>query len=136
MPTRNQHSYTDPDLRAKLKDEIMKGDKGGKPGQWSARKSQLLAHEYEAKGGGYKGDKSEEAKSLDKWTEEKWGTKDGEKAERNGETHRYLPKAAWDALSPEEKKATDRKKVEGSKSGEQHVANTAKAKAARKKAGA
>ena len=134
MPTRNQHSYTDPDLRAKLKDEIMKGDKGGKPGQWSARKSQFLAHEYEAKGGGYKGEKSESAKSLDKWTDEKWTTKDGKKAERGGETHRYLPKDAWDALSPEEKKATDRKKVAASKKGEQHVANTEKAKAARKKA--
>ena len=134
MAARNQHSYTDPDLRAKLKDEIMKGDKGGKPGQWSARKSQLLAHEYEAKGGGYKGEKSEGAKSLDKWTDEKWTTKDGKKAERDGETHRYLPKEAWDALSPEEKKATDRKKVAASKKGEQYVANTNEAKAARKKA--
>ena len=51
MAARNQHSYTDPELRQRIKDEIVKGDKGGKPGQWSARKSQLLAHEYEAQGG-------------------------------------------------------------------------------------
>lgn len=33
--------YTDPQLRARLKDEIQAGDRGGKPGQWSARKAQL-----------------------------------------------------------------------------------------------
>ena len=131
MAARNQHSYTDPELRQRIKDEIMKGDKGGKPGQWSARKSQLLAHEYEAQGGGYKGPKTESQKHLDEWTEQEWTTKDGKKAERNGETHRYLPKEAWEALSPEEKRATDRKKVEGSRKGEQYVENTEKAKAAR-----
>ena len=30
------------------------GSKGGKPGQWSARKAQMLAKQYKAKGGGYK----------------------------------------------------------------------------------
>ena len=39
--------YTDPDLRARLKDEVQAGDKGGKPGQWSARKAQLVAAAYE-----------------------------------------------------------------------------------------
>ena len=48
--------YTDPDLRRKIKDELMQSDKGGKPGQWSARKSQMLAREYEAQGGSYKGE--------------------------------------------------------------------------------
>lgn len=134
MPARNQHSYTDPELRQRLKAEIKKGDKGGRPGQWSARKSQLLAHEYEAHGGGYKGKKTEAQKSLDHWTDQEWTTKDGKEAERDGETHRYLPKKAWDELSPEEKKATDRKKVAGSKHGHQYVSNTTKAKAARKKA--
>ena len=37
--------YTDPELRARLKEEIKAGDRGGKPGRWSARKSQLLTHE-------------------------------------------------------------------------------------------
>ena len=36
----------------------MAGDKGGKPGQWSARKAQLVAQRYEKTGGGYSGGKS------------------------------------------------------------------------------
>jgi hypothetical protein len=61
----------------RIKDRVMAGDrKGGKPGQWSARQSQLLAQEYEKAGGGYKGGKSEKQKDLSKWTKEKWGTKD------------------------------------------------------------
>lgn len=54
----------------------MAGSKGGKPGQWSARKAQLVAQEYEKEGGGYKGGKNEKQKSLEKWGEEKWQTKD------------------------------------------------------------
>jgi hypothetical protein len=46
--------YTNPSLRFKLKEEIKKGSKGGNPGEWSARKSQLLKHEYELHGGDYK----------------------------------------------------------------------------------
>ena len=62
--------YTDPELRLRLKDEVVAGDKGGKPGQWSARKAQLLAHEYEAEGGGYKGGKSRTQRHLQEWTHE------------------------------------------------------------------
>jgi len=68
--------YTKPELRERIKDRIMESSKGGKPGQWSARRSQLLAQEYEKAGGGYKGGKDEKQKSLEKWTEEKWSTKD------------------------------------------------------------
>jgi hypothetical protein len=46
--------YTKPTLRKKLFERIKAGDKGGKPGQWSARKAQLLAREYKDVGGGYK----------------------------------------------------------------------------------
>ena len=49
--------YTKPELRERIKDRIMESSKGGKPGQWSARRSQLLAQEYEKAGGGYKGGK-------------------------------------------------------------------------------
>ena len=42
----------------------------------SARKAQLVAQEYEKAGGGYKGGKGKEQKSLEKWGEEKWQTKD------------------------------------------------------------
>lgn len=54
--------YTDPELRERLKEEIKASDKDGKPGQWSARKSQLLNREYEQHGGGYKGDKTDRAR--------------------------------------------------------------------------
>ena len=47
-------NYTNPDLRERIKAEVTAGDKGGRAGQWSARKAQLVAHEYEAQGGGYK----------------------------------------------------------------------------------
>jgi hypothetical protein len=47
-------NYTKPAMRKRLFEKIKAGSKGGKPGQWSARKAQLLAKEYKAKGGGYK----------------------------------------------------------------------------------
>ena len=47
-------NYTKPDMRKRLFQKIMRGSKGGKPGQWSARKAQILAREYKAAGGGYK----------------------------------------------------------------------------------
>ena len=47
-------NYTKPTLRKKLFNKIMAGSRGGNPGQWSARKAQLLAKEYKAAGGGYK----------------------------------------------------------------------------------
>jgi len=47
-------NYTKPAMRKKLFNKIKGGTKGGKAGQWSARKAQLLAKEYKAAGGGYK----------------------------------------------------------------------------------
>ena len=47
-------NYTKPALRKKLFEKIKAGSRGGKPGQWSARKAQLLALEYKKAGGGYK----------------------------------------------------------------------------------
>lgn len=47
-------NYTKPTMRKALFNKIKTGDKGGKPGQWSARKAQLLAKQYKEKGGGYK----------------------------------------------------------------------------------
>jgi hypothetical protein len=46
--------YTKPTLRKQLFERIKAGDKGGSPGQWSARKAQMLAREYKSAGGGYK----------------------------------------------------------------------------------
>lgn len=129
-----EQTYTDPALRDRLKTEIMAGDKGGKPGQWSARKAQLLTHEYEKAGGGYKGGPTEAQEHLHKWAEEKWTTSDGKPAERAGGTARYLPEEAWDKLTPEQKKATEAEKQEGSRAGHQFVPNTEEAKEASREA--
>lgn len=127
--------YTKPELREKLKEQITAGDKGGKPGQWSARKAQLLAADYEKEGGGYKKEgRTDKQKHLESWTEEKWQTADGKKAARGKTTARYLPKEAWDKLTPEQRKATDEKKKTTSRTGKQFVANTPAAKKARKAA--
>jgi hypothetical protein len=74
MP-QDESKYSKPELREGIKDRVMAGSKGGKPGQWSARKAQLVAQQYEKAGGGYKGGKGEKQKDLSKWTKEKWGTK-------------------------------------------------------------
>jgi hypothetical protein len=125
-------AYTNPAKRERIKNRIMAGSKGGKPGQWSARKAQLLALEYKKAGGGYSGAKTAAQSSLTKWTGEKWRTSDGKPAERKGGTTRYLPDKAWDKLTPAQKAATNRKKIGASKQGKQFVANTPAAKQAGK----
>lgn len=47
-------NYTKPALRKRLFYSIKRGTKGGRAGQWSARKAQMLARRYKAAGGGYK----------------------------------------------------------------------------------
>lgn len=47
-------NYTKPGMRKRLFERIKAGSRGGNPGQWSARKAQLLASEYKKAGGGYK----------------------------------------------------------------------------------
>ena len=47
-------NYTKPGLRKSIFNRIKAGGKGGTPGQWSARKAQMMAKEYKAKGGRYK----------------------------------------------------------------------------------
>jgi len=47
-------NYTKPGMRKTLFNNIKAGSKGGGAGQWSARKAQMLAKQYKAKGGGYK----------------------------------------------------------------------------------
>jgi hypothetical protein len=47
-------NYTKPTMRTNLFNTIKAGTRGGKAGQWSARKAQLLANEYKKAGGGYK----------------------------------------------------------------------------------
>ena len=64
-------------------------------------------------------------KSLKKWTKQEWTTSDGSKSDGK---KRYLPKKAWDELSPAEKAATNRAKSkgDGGKTGKQHVAQPKK----------
>ena len=47
-------NYTKPGMRKRLFNRIKAGGKGGAPGQWSARKAQMLAQAYKKAGGGYK----------------------------------------------------------------------------------
>jgi len=56
--------------------------------------------------------------SLKKWSAEKWKTSDGKPSKGK---KRYLPSAAWDALSPAEKAATNRAKAKGNAKGKQFV---------------
>lgn len=111
---------TDPALWERVKHEITAGDKGGKPGQWSARKAQMAVREYEKRGGGYVGPRDDAHNSLHQWTEEGWTTKSGGKSLETGE--RYLPKKAIEELSDEEYARTSAKKRADLKKGEQFSA--------------
>lgn len=118
--------YTKPELREQLKEKIKEENKGGKSGEWSARKSQLLVKEYEKQGGGYKnnGKKTPAQKNLTQWTKEDWQTVDNKTAIRDVETVRYLPKKVWEQLSDEEKDEVNRLKIVGSRHGKQMIGNT------------
>ena len=114
-------SYTKPGLRESIKKRVLAGSRGGKPGQWSARKAQLVAQEYKKAGGGYTGSKSSKQKSLSKWTNEEWGTKSGKPSTQGSKAtgERYLPKKARQALSKKEYAATSAKKRQDTKAGKQ-----------------
>lgn len=120
--------YTRPLLREKIKNVIMKSSKGGKPGQWSARKAQLLALSYKKAGGGYTGPKKNPQKSLDKWTSEKWTTKSGKPSTQGSEAtgERYLPKKAIESLSSAEYSRTTKAKRIGTAQGKQYVSQPKK----------
>jgi hypothetical protein len=102
---------------------VKAGDKGGNPGQWSARKAQLATQRYKKSGGGYSGSKTEAQKSLSKWTDEDWGTKSGKPSTQGKKAtgERYLPKKAREALSSKEYSATSKAKRAGTKAGKQFV---------------
>ena len=110
---------SDPKLWEKVKTAVTKGDKGGKPNQWSARKAQLASSEYKKEGGGYEGEKTSD-NHLQQWTEEEWGTKSGKESGQTGE--RYLPKDAREHLSDAEYKRTSAKKRSDTAKGKQFSA--------------
>lgn len=113
---------SDPKLWEKVKEEVTEGDKGGKPGQWSARKAQLAVHDYKAEGGEYEGKKTAD-NHLSQWTKEEWGTKSGRESGKTGE--RYLPEKAREALSDDEYKRSSEKKRADTRKGRQHSAQPA-----------
>jgi len=124
-------TYTEPELRERLKQQIRQGDRGGRPGQWSARKAQLLVREYEKAGGGYvdEGRRTPAQHHLEQWSEQEWHTGSGDDRARGEDgTARYLPDVAWQLLSEQERGATDRRKKQAD---EQYVANTEAAREAR-----
>jgi hypothetical protein len=106
-----------PGLWKRIVARVRSGSKGGKAGQWSARKAQLAVAAYKKSGGGYSGKKSS-SNSLSKWTKQKWTTSDGKPSKGK---KRYLPEKAWKSLSASEKAATNRAKAEGNKKGKQFV---------------
>ncbi|KAB7782069.1 hypothetical protein [Methylorubrum populi] len=108
---------TDPKLWDKVKKEVTQSSKGGKPGQWSARKAQMATSEYKKEGGGYAGKKTGD-NHLKQWTEEEWGTKSGKESGKTGE--RYLPKKAREKLSDSEYARSTAKKRADSAKGKQH----------------
>ncbi len=110
---------SDPKLWEAVKTEITAGDKGGKPGQWSARKAQMASHEYQKRGGGYLGERDPH-NHLVEWTEEKWGTKSGGESLETGE--RYLPEAAREAMTDEEYARTTAAKKKDLRAGKQFSA--------------
>ena len=129
---------SDPALWERVKEEITAGAKGGRKGQWSARKAQMAVAEYKKRGGGYLGERDPD-NHLHQWTEEDWGTKSGGKSGDTGE--RYLPADARDALTDAEYRRTTAAKRRDTAEGKQFsaqpadvAAKTAKARDHRTKA--
>ena len=124
--------YSNPGLRKRIVAAVKAGDKGGRPGQWSARKAQIANQRYEKAGGGYSGPKTKAQSNLSKWTKEEWRTKSGKPSTQGPKAtgERYLPKKAIASLSAAEYAATSRKKRAGIKQGKQFVPNTKAAKTA------
>lgn len=106
-------------LWKRVKAEVLRSNKGGNPGQWSARKAQLSVQLYKKRGGRYSGPLSKEAKHLRSWTSQKWRTLSGKKSR---DTHeRYLPSKAWKKLSPKERLEFNRTKQKAYRSGKQYA---------------
>ena len=110
---------TDPELWEEVKKEITGSDKGGDPGEWSARKAQMSVREYKKRGGGYdESGPSQDETSLHEWTEEDWGTRSGEESGKTNE--RYLPKRVRMLLTDDEYRRTTGKKARDDRDGEQY----------------
>lgn len=118
--------YSNPGLRERIKKRILAGGKGGKPGQWSARKAQMVAQEYKKAGGKYKSGPTAGQKHLKRWTKQEWRTPSGKPSvqgpKATGEV--YAPKRAIEKLRSTpggmaKLAEATRKKREAEKKGEQ-----------------
>lgn len=108
---------TNPKLWKSIVKSIKKNSKGGKSGQWSARKAQLAVKKYKSKGGKYISKKSNN-NSLIKWTKQSWKTRSGKNSLKTGE--RYLPAKAIKNLSKNEYLRTTKEKRKSIKNGKQY----------------
>lgn len=126
----DDEKYTKPALHRRIKQELQESSKGGRQGQWSARKSRMLVQEYERQGGGYKQDANRgEAKTIGRRTEQDWQTEEGSASARRGSTmKRHLPKRAWNLLTDGQRQTAETKQTS---QGEQFVPHTQAATAAR-----
>ncbi len=107
---------TNPKLWEAVKAKVTKSAKGGKPGQWSARKAQMAVAEYKKEGCGYEGKKTSD-NHLKQWEDEDWGTKSGKTSQETGE--RYLPAKSRKALTDTEYKRSSDKKRADTRKGKQ-----------------
>lgn len=119
-------------MRERLRAEIRAAAKGGEPGTWSARKSQLLTLAYQKNGGGYLQQHPNSKQKIR--TAQDWQAPDEKPARRAAGPARYLPTKAWDDLTPAQRKAATVKKLAGSKTSKHTVASAAGAKQVRKHA--
>lgn len=98
--------YSDPTLWERAKKEAVKM----LGGRHSARAMQLAGKLYRDAGGSYTGPRTTAQKALSRWTAEDWTTSTGAKACRKTPAgtrcDRYLPRAAWELLTPAEIAAT------------------------------
>jgi hypothetical protein len=110
---------SNPALWKRIVASVKSGSKGGRAGQWSARKAQLAVQRYKKAGGKYKGAKSS-SNSLSKWTKQDWGyvsPKDAQKP--RAQRGRYLPKSVRSSMSSSQKQEANRRKRAASKAGKQ-----------------
>ncbi len=122
---------TNPSLWKKIVSTVRKSSKGGKPGQWSARKAQLAVALYKKRGGKYKGRKSR-SNSLAKWTKQKWRTRSGKNSVvgKNATGERYLPTAVVKKISKKDYDYSTKLKRKSLKRGKQYSRNPSKVRKA------
>jgi hypothetical protein len=115
-------NYTKPGLRKSIFERIKAGGKGGAPGQWSARKAQMMAQQYTKSWRRVQRLKAPQ-KSLKDWGDQKWRTKSGKPSTQGPKAtgERYLPEKAIKALSPAEYASTTKAKRAGKATGKQFV---------------